>query len=1053
MLDTIIRLALRNRLVVLLTALTIAVFGTLAALRMPIDVLPDLDRPVVTLIADVHGMSVDDVEQLVARPLEQVLNGAPGIERVRSSSASGMAVVHAEFDWSVDPYRARQVVGEKLQLAELPEGAHVEMAPLTSIMGQILVIGFRADGDTSQAELRRIVDRDVKPRVLALRGVAQVVTNGARGTELQVTADAARLRAFDVTLRELRDAVVRANVSVSGSVLPQGPTAPLVGVRGRIVDPEQLGEALVRDDAVRPVRIADVAEVTFGPAAIAVGDAGVDGRAGVLLVLTKQPGIDTVELTARVLAELTSLAPSLPPDVEVIDGMFRQADFIDRALENVGAAVRDGAILVIAVLFLFLMNLRTTLITLTAIPLSVAITAITFAAFGLGIDTMTLGGLAVAIGTLVDDAIVDVENVYRRLWENGRRPAPRNVLQVVYEAASEVRKPVTYGTLLVCVVYLPLFFLSGIEGRLFAPIGVSYIVSVIASLFVALTVTPVLCALLLGSTRHSDREYGGRVVGALRALTARVARFSIARTGAVLGALVSLSICAGAIAFTRGTTFLPPFQEGTLQVNVSLPPDASLETSDAFGRRLEKMLMQVEGVLHAARRSGRGEGDAHIDPITESHAIVVLDPDTRRTRDEIMADVRARLAAEFPGLPTETEQPLAHLLSHMLSGVTAQVAIKIAGPELEVLREIAREVEGAVRGVPGVRDLQTERIAEIPQVDVAPRREVLARLGVAVDEVADTVALAFGGEEISRLRIGNVAYPIRVRLAPQDRADLRGIEDLLLRGSQLRGSSDAQVRVGDVADVRLVPAPNEVRRENAMRRIVVKHNVAERALGDVVADVERALAPVREGLALRPGYSIELSGQFEAQQAATQTILTLSMVALGAMLLILYLHFRSIALAALVLATRPIAFLGGVAAVVVTGQDLSVAALVGFIALLGMAVRNAILLVDHTVHLVGKEGHALSIDTIVLAARERVVPVLMTALTSGIGLLPIAWSAGEPGRELLYPVATVVIGGLVTNTLLDFVLMPGLLWHLVRDSLLATTRSEPTLAMDAEAQG
>jgi CzcA family heavy metal efflux pump len=1046
MLDTIIRLALRNRLVVLLTALTIAVFGTLAALRMPIDVLPDLDRPVVTLIADVHGMSVDDVEQLVARPLEQVLNGAPGIERVRSSSAAGMAVVHAEFDWSVDPYRARQVVGEKLQLADLPDGAHVEMAPLTSIMGQILVIGFRADGDTSQAELRRIVDRDVKPRVLALRGVAQVVTNGARGTELQVTADAARLRAFDVTLRELRDAVVRANVSVSGSVLPQGPTAPLVGVRGRIVDPEQLGEALVRDDAVRPVRIADVAEVTFGPAAIAVGDAGVDGRAGVLLVLTKQPGIDTVELTGRVLAELGSLAASLPPDVEVIDGMFRQADFIDRALDNVGAAVRDGAILVIAVLFLFLMNLRTTLITLTAIPLSVAITAITFAAFGLGIDTMTLGGLAVAIGTLVDDAIVDVENVYRRLWENGRRPAPRNVLQVVYEAASEVRKPVTYGTLLVCVVYLPLFFLSGIEGRLFAPIGVSYIVSVIASLLVALTVTPVLCALLLGSTRHSDREYGGRFVGALRALTARVARVSIARTGAVLGVLVSLSICAGAIAFTRGTTFLPPFQEGTLQVNVSLPPDASLETSDAFGRRLEKMLMQVDGVLHAARRSGRGEGDAHIDPITESHAIVVLDPDTRRTRDEIMADVRARLAAEFPGVPTETEQPLAHLLSHMLSGVTAQVAIKIAGPELEVLREIAREVEGAVRGVAGVRDLQTERIAEVPQVDVAPRREVLARLGVAVDEVADTVALAFGGEEISRLRIGNVAYPIRVRLAPQDRADLRGIEDLLLRGN-----SDSQVRVGDVADVRLVPAPNEVRRENAMRRIVVKHNVAERALGDVVADVQRALAPVREGLALRPGYSIELSGQFEAQQAATQTILTLSVVALGAMLLILYLHFRSMALAALVLATRPIAFLGGVAAVVVTGQDLSVAALVGFIALLGMAVRNAILLVDHTVHLVGKEGHELSVDTIVLATRERVVPVLMTALTSGIGLLPIAWSAGEPGRELLYPVATVVIGGLVTNTLLDFVLMPGLLWHLVRDSLVASTRGEPALDTGAEA--
>ncbi|MFO1053343.1 MAG: efflux RND transporter permease subunit [Planctomycetota bacterium] len=1030
MLDWIIRTALGNRLIVVLTALAIAVFGTLAALRMPIDVLPDLDRPVVTLIAEAPGTNVEDIELLVARPLEQALNGAPGIARVRSISSGGVAVLYAEFDWSVDPYRARQVVAEKLQLAELPRNAHVEMAPLTSIMGQILVAGFRAGDRTDRATLRRIVERDVKPRLLAQKGVAQVVVNGALPTELQVTADSARLRAFDVTLEEVRDAVVRANVSVVGSVMPEGPTAPLVGVRGRLDGPDQLAAAIVRDDPRRPVRIGDVAEVTLGPAAIAVGEAGVDGRAGVLVVVTKQPGTDTLELTKRLRDELAAIAPGLPSDVTVLDGLFRQADFIERALDNVGAAVRDGALLVLIVLFLFLLDLRTTLITLTAIPLSVAVTAIVFALFGLGIDTMTLGGLAVAIGTLVDDAIVDVENVYRRLWENGRRATPRAVAAVVLDAAREVRKPVTYGTLLVTVVYLPLFFLSGIEGRLFAPIGVSYIVSVMASLVVALTVTPVLCVLLLGRRVPRSASYGGRLVAGLRALAARVASFGIAHCGAVLGVLAACTLCAAAVVVTRGTTFLPPFQEGTLQVNLSLPPEASLATSDAFGQRLERMLMAVPGVAHVARRSGRGEGDAHIDPITDSECIVVLDPHSGRSREAIMDDVRDRLRTQFPGLPTETEQPLAHLLSHLLSGVTSQVAIKISGPDLDRLRALAQRVEGKVKGIDGVVDLATERIVEVPQIEIAPQRERLAQLGVSVDTLATTVGLALGGEEVSRLRDGSLTIPIRVRLRPDDRADLDGLRALLLRGHD-----DDQVRLGDVADVRRVLVPNEIRREGTLRRIVVKHNVAGRALGDVVADVQQALAPIRAELAAVPGYSLELSGQFEAQQEATRTILALSLVALAAMMLILFLHFRSIPLAALVLLTRPIAFLGGVGAVVATGQDLSVAALVGFIALLGMAVRNAILLVDHTLHLLREEGAELSIDTILRAVRERIVPVLMTALTSGIGLLPLALGAGQPGRELLYPVATVVIGGLVTNTLLDFVLVPGLMWHLTRSAL------------------
>jgi CzcA family heavy metal efflux pump len=1023
MLNRIIQAALGNRLIVLITALTIAVFGTIAILRTPIDVLPDLDRPIVTVLTDAHGMVAEDVEQLVTWPIEQVLNGATGVFRVRSSSAPGLSVVYAEFDWSTDIYRARQIVAEKLQLADVPPGIAPTMAPVSSIMGQILLVGFRSGATTSQPELRRIVDRDVRPRILALPGVAQVVTTGSRPTELQVTVDADRMRAFGVTLPEVRGAVERSNVAAFGGTLDLGVKAPYVGVAGRLHDAEELRHALVRGDPSRPVRLEDVAEVTFGPSRIGVGDAGVDGGPGVLLVVTKQPGVDTVALTERIGAEFDAIRGQLPADVELVDDLFRQADFIHRAIDNVISAVRDGAVLVVLVLFLFLMNLRTTLITLTAIPLSVAIAALVFAAFGLTINTMTLGGLAVAVGTLVDDAIVDVENVYRRLFENRRRSHPRAVLQVVYEASCEVRKPVTYGTMLVTVVYLPLFFLTGIEGRLFLPIGLAYIVSVIASLLVALTVTPVLCLVLLGKVDPSaQQEYGGRLVDALRRATARVAAFSIRRPAQLLAGAIVLLMCCVALLSTRGTTFLPAFNEGSAQVNLILPPDTSLATSDAFGRRLEHVLLGVDGVAHVARRTGRAEGDEHIMPVSVTEAIVTFDPDSPRSRDEILDDIRHEVSEAFPGVPNETEQPLAHLLSHMLSGVTAQVAIKISGPDLAVLRELGHEVEDAVRDIPGIRDLYAEPLVLIEQVEIAPRREAMARLGISVDDIAQTIELAMGAEEVSRLRQGRISYPVKVRLRSEDRANLDGLAGLLVRNG-----GDELVRIGDVAEVRLSRTPNEIRRENVERRLVVRHNVAGRALGDVVADVERALAPIRTELDARPGYAIRLSGQFEAQQEATRVILALSLVSLGAMVLILYLHFRSLLLAHLVLLTRPLAFVGAIAAVVLTGQTISIATLVGGIALVGMATRNAILLVDHALHLMREEGLGFGPEMLVQAARERIVPVMMTALTSGIGLVPLALAADEPGRELLYPVATVIIGGLVTNTILDFLLTPGLL--------------------------
>lgn len=1030
MLNRIIIAALRNRMLVLLAGLLVGIVGVVRATRMPIDVLPDLNRPVVTIMTEAHGMVPEDVERLVTWPIEQVVNGATGVYRVRSSSGVGLSVVYVEFDWGTDIYVDRQIVTEKLQLAipNLPPGIQPVMAPISSIMGQVQLVGFQSTtGETDPIELRRIIDRDVKPRILSLSGIAQLVTIGGQPTELQVVVDADKLRAFDVSLEEVADAVRSTNVNVSGGYLEMGAKGPLVTVTGLLSTPEEVTSAVVRDDPVRSILVSDVAEVLFGPAAIRIGDAGIDGEPGVIMVIMKQPGTDTLALTKKVEAELGSIAKELPGDVVLDPTLFQQAAFIERAIDNVLGAVRDGGFLVALILFVFLLNVRTTLITLSAIPLSIAISALVFAAFGLTINTMTLGGLAVAIGTLVDDAIVDVENVYRRLHENSRRAKPAPILKVVYLASSEVRRPVLYGTLLVTVVYLPLFFLSGIEGRLFAPIGLAYIISVMASTFMALTVTPVMCYYLLGKTQAKQEGYGSRVVVAFRAVAERAVRFSVKRIHAILAVcVVSMLVMAAALSST-GSTFLPPFNEGTAQVNLILPPDTGLDTSNRFGQRLADVLKEVEGVGSVGRRTGRSAGDEHAMPVSVTEAIVNFDPDSSRSREEIIEEIRDRLEEEFPGVATATEQPLAHLLSHLLSGVTAQVAIKVSGPDLSVLRDTAAEIEATLRGIPGVRDLYMEPQVLVDQVEVSPRRADLARFGMGVSELAETVELAMGSEEVSRFQVGQISYPIKVSLEEEDRRNLDQI-----RGLYLHSSGDAQVRVGDVANVRVSRTPNNINRESVQRRVVVQHNVGGRSLSEVVTDVEAALAPIKERLAAQPGYAVRVSGQFEAQKEATRLILLLSGLSILGMVLILYLHFGSMRIAGLILLTRPIALVGGAAYVVLSGQVLSVATLVGFIALLGMAARNAILLVDHYLHLMREDRVPFGEPMLIRAGQERIVPVLMTALTSGIGLVPLALAADQPGRELLYPVATVIIGGLVTNTLLDFVVMPGLFLRLAR---------------------
>ncbi|MHC5010795.1 MAG: efflux RND transporter permease subunit, partial [Planctomycetota bacterium] len=653
MLARIIALSLKNRMAVAFAALAIAIFGAMTALRLPVDVLPDLNRPTVTIMTDSHGMVPEDVERFVTRYVEQAMNGATGVLRVRSSSGMGLSIVWVEFDWGTDIYRNRQIVQEKLQLARrhLPDHAEPEMAPISSLMGQILLVGVRSrSGETDPNDIRAVVEQSVKLRLLSISGVAQVTASGGSPLQLQVIVDADKLRAHDVTLEEVTEAIQHANVAASGGLLSIGTKGPLITVTGLIEETADLGRAVVRHDDLRPVRVEDVARVDFGPSAIRTGDAGVDAGPGVVVTISKQPGVDTMDLTRRIDAELEDIQRTLPDDLEIIPGLYRQADFIDRAVDNVAGAVKEGSLLVLIVLFLFLLNFRTTIITLTALPLSLAITALVFALVGVSINTMTLGGIAVAIGSLVDDAIVDVENVFRRLKENRREGKPRKALAVVFLASCEVRRPILIGTFVAAAVYLPLFALSGMEGRLFTPVGVAYIVSIMASLFVALSVTPVLCFWLLPHAKATARIGDGWFVRNLKNLAERLIRLSLKRPVAVITLFGALVVSAVGALSSRGTEFLPPFNEGSALVNFILPPGTSLKTSAEFGRRLEKLIDDVDGVAHFARLTGRAEGDEHVHNVNFSLVLISFDPSSKRPREEILGEIRHRMTEDFPGV-------------------------------------------------------------------------------------------------------------------------------------------------------------------------------------------------------------------------------------------------------------------------------------------------------------------------------------------------------------------------------------------------------------------
>jgi len=1038
MLDAVIAWSLRNRLLVLVAAAVLLVYGGIKTLQAPVDVFPDLTAPTVTVLTESHGLAPEEVEALVTLPVESAMNGTTGVFRVRSNSAIGISIIFVEFEFGTDIYRARQLVTEKLQQVRLPAGvAPPTLGPISSTMGEIMLISMTSS-KTSAMDLRSLADWVVRPRLLGVPGVSQVSLVGGEVRQFQVIVDPTRLTHHGLALDQVSKAVAAANATSGGGFLERPNEEFLIRGRGRVYTPEDLAEAVVALRNGTPVLLKHVATVRIGPAHKR-GDGSFNAGPAVVATIQKQPHANTIALTRRVEETLKALGPSLPPDVRVDTAAFRQADFIERAVGNVKAALVEGGVMVTVVLFLFLWNFGTTFISLTAIPLSLVATVLVMSWFGIGINTMTLGGLAMAIGQLVDDAIVNVENVFRRLKQNAQRPTPEPSAAVIFKASSEVRGSITFATLIIVLVFLPLFSLGGFEGRMFAPLAVAYIISITASLLVALTVTPVLGFYLLSRSKSLRNPRDSFVVAWLKRRYARDLAWTLRHSGTVVvSGAVMLALALACVPF-MGREFLPPFNEGTLNINATLPPGTSLAESNRMGAAIERILRETPEVVSSTRRTGRAEQDEHAAGVNTSELEVVL-REGGRPHAAVLEEIRENLG-RLPGVDIEIGQPISHRIDHLLSGTRAQIAIKLFGADLGVLRTKAGEIRDAMAKVPGIVDLLVEPQVGVPQVQINLERRAAAAVGLRAEDLAETVETAFSGHVVSQVLQEQRSYDIVVRL---DDAARESVETI--RRTLIDTPSGARVPIGQVAEVRVDAGPNTINRENVQRRIIVQANVAGRDLGSVIAEVRQAIAT---RVALPQGYFVQYGGQFESQERAQRQIATLSGAAIGGIFLLLYLALRSARLAALVMANLPLALIGGVVMVFVGGGTLSIASLIGFITLFGIATRNGLMLITHYSHLMEEEGVGFR-DAIVQGSMERLSPILMTALVTGIGLVPLALGAGEPGKEIQQPMAVVILGGIVTSTALNMVVLPALYLrygHAVR----RREREEPPLGATAVA--
>lgn len=1017
MFSWIVNQSLRSRLLVLAIAMILLIYGSFTALQMPVDVFPDLNKPTVTLMTEAGGMAPEEVEQLVSFPLETALNGMPGVTRVRSVSGIGLSIVYAEFEWGSDIYRNRQLVAERLAEVreQMPEGVSPNLGPISSVMGEIMLIALPAGADSDPMAVREYADFILRPRLLSIPGVAQVIPIGGAVRQFRVEPDTRLMAQLGVGFEQLETALKAFSSNTSGGFLELNAREYLIRNLGRTTRLEDLKNlaVTVRDD--RPILLKQLAEVRFA-AAVKRGDAGMNGEPAVIVSLQKQPSADSVRLTGEVEAALASLSQSLPPGIQAPQQLFRQADFIQASIDNVQEALRDGAILVAIILFLFLLNLRTTLISLTAIPLSIAVTALVFKAMGLSINVMTLGGLAIAIGELVDDALVDVENVLRRLKQQPPKGLAATV-QVIAAASNEVRSGVVVATLVVVLVFVPLFALPGIEGRLFVPLGVAYITSILASMLVALTVTPVMCFYLLpgllsklGRAEHADSP----LVRVLKRWDKRALEWSFGRARPILlGALLLLGLALATVPYFP-RAFLPTFNEGTLTISLLLNPGTSLAESNQVGQLAERLILQVPEVKSVGRRTGRAELDEHAEGVHSSEIDVDLRP-SERGREAIMADIRQRLAP----LPATVllGQPISHRLDHLLSGVRAQIALKLFGDDLDTLRAQAALLRERLQQIPGLTDLQIEKQVLIPQIKVRLDYDRAAQYGVSPGALLRSLETLAEGDKVAQIIDGNKRFDLVVRL-PDSARSSQGLASVLI------DTPHGRVPLSQVASIEESDGPNQIGRENSRRRIVIAANTDGTDMAEVIAAIRASLAATP----LPEGYFVSLEGQFQAQEQATRLIALLSLVSLALIFMVLYSRYRSTRLALMIMGNIPMALIGSVAAMWLAGISLSVASLVGFITLTGIATRNGILKISHYINLCKFEGEQFGQAMILRGSLERLTPVLMTALVAAFALLPLLFAADAPGKEILHPVAVVIFGGLVSSTLLDTLLTPLMFW-------------------------
>lgn len=1031
MLNRLILFSLKNRMLVVSMAALLMVYGVFTLVNLPVDVLPDLNRPRVTIFLEANGMAPEEVESQVNLPVETQLNGAPGVEVVRSVASPGLGMVFVEFDWNTDVYRARQLTAEKLQNIQLPKGITPVMGPISSIMGQIMMVAVTSD-TVSPADLRTLADFTIRRRLMSVKGVSQVIPIGGERMQYQVLISSEKLRQYNLAIDDIDNALQLTNQNTTGGFIDNKGSETLIRNIGRANTLEDLANTVVSNRNAAPVLLKQVAEVKFG-GPIKRGDGSFNGKPAVILSIEKQPGSSTIDVTAEALKAIEEIKASLPKNIQINTDVFQQKHFIINSLTNVEEALRDGFILVIIILFLFLLNFRTTIITLTAIPLSLIITAIVFKFFDISINTLTLGGLAIAIGELVDDAIVDVENVYRRLKENWLSEKPKPLLKVIYDASSEVRNSIVYATIIVVLVFIPLFYLQGIEGRIFAPLGIAYITSIVASLVVSLTVTPALCSYLLekknhlhhinlafwkrkkkGTTVDAVHEPDSALVRWLKKQDVRLLHFGLKRPKTITGVAIALIIASISIIPFFGTEFLPPFNEGSYTVNMVAPAGTSLEESNKLGTIAEQQILKVPEVALTARRTGRAELDEHAEPPSSTEIEVALKPGGR-SRAKVLEEMRNNLSV-LKGVSINIGQPISHRLDHLLSGVRAQVAVKIFGNDLLTLRSNAEQLKSIISNVPGVVDVQIENQVMVPQLMIKLDRMAVQRYGLQVGNVADELEIFYNGKVVSQIIDGQKSFDIVLRTDDSTRKNIEAI-----RNTQIAASDGSLIPLSQIAKIELENSINAVNHENTQRRIVVSANVQGRDLGSTVKEMQET---VKKDLPLQEGYYLQWGGQFESQQSASKLITILSIFSIAGIFLVLYSHFKSSRIALQIMLNIPLALIGSVIAVMLTGGVFSIATMVGFITLTGIASRNGIMMISHYIHLVQHEGEVFGDKMIIRGSLERLVPVLMTALVAAFALIPLTMDATAPGKEILYPVATVILGGLVSSTLLDMIVTP-----------------------------